>query len=110
MSDEKRITILLTDQAPVAIVDAQWPVIMTHEETRINSQMEPVVQSRVTVRRSDEGTHLVYGEGLLAKGGYVVPPGVNVAGRIELLCMVIGIDRPHAFARECIQKLPAVNI
>lgn len=110
MSDEKRVTILLTDQAPVSIVEAQWPVIMTNEETRINSQMEPVVQTRVTVRRNNEGAHLVYGEGIIAKGGYVVPPGASVAGSIELLCQVIAPDRPHTLARECIQKLPTVEI
>lgn len=111
MSDEKRITILMTDQAPVSIVEAQWPIIMTHGRTKSNAfDLSSVLHAQITVRRHDDGSHVVHGIGPGCQGGYLLSPGANVEHAISLLAIVIGVVNPHAFARECIQKLPAVNI
>ena len=102
--------ILLTERAPVSIEDADWTIVLCHEKTRVNSQMEPVVTSRVTVRRNSDGAHLVYGEGPICKGGYLLAPGESVEHKITLLCIVIGADTSGSFARDCIQHLPAERI
>ncbi len=111
------IKIMLSDRAPVRIVEAEWPIIAVAERhdqqlishvnrgrtirVRAHADGRRIVEGWFSTRRPDErGT----------RAGYLLPAGAEpeeVASAIKLVATALG---DAALGAECINDLPAERI
>jgi hypothetical protein len=105
----KERVITLTNEAPIRIVEREWPVLAfalwsdNPEEPRLAQ-----TKGRVFVRRHEDGRAIVYGtksrRGDHVAAGYRLDPGVELVDSIRTVALELGLP---VLAARCIAKLPA---
>lgn len=114
MTDEK-LTITLTDRAPVTIVKDQWPVIASSTDYAGEVEAQASRTWRMTVRQHADGRAVVYGvyttrwQGESGRrGGQLLASGADLIAAINAVAEDLG--SPERVARTCIADLPAEEI
>ena len=130
-ADEKKITLTLTDRAPVAVLASEWPVIASGEYSHECGQYAQNGRQAwtVRVRRHADGRQIVYGrqsgacqcdgDGGPASGAQGLDGGALLAAGASMALLVAAIRaaaerlRPsnaRAIAAQCVADLPADEI
>jgi len=122
-----KLTITLTNRAPVKISKDEWPVIASakgdsYASNDYSRYQQALSQGeldtyRLTVRQHGDGRSIVYGVLAAAsaytgsedcRGGVLLDPGEDIAGAILSVGGACGL--PSAVIRECIADLPAEEL
>lgn len=125
--DNPKLTITLTDRAPVAITKEAWPVIASakgdsfdgndygrHQQAVNRGEVDLY---RLTARQHTDGRAIVYGAFVAAtawtghedhRGGVLLSAGANIAAAIREVGEECGL--PDSVIRECIADLPAEEL
>lgn len=124
----KQRTITLTGQAPVRIVEDEWPVIASADgDSYAGNDYGGVYQQvlshgevdvyRLRVRQHADGRALVYGTLTGSpqwggeesrRGGELLAAGADLPAAIARVAEDVHI--PESVARECVADLPAVSL
>jgi hypothetical protein len=113
--DNPKLTVTLTDSAPVEIVKDEWPVIA--EAKWKNGEFEHQSdRAYIHVRQHEDGRTLVYGAWISQwgnipdrRGGELLPDATGVIGAIRRVAAEIEMDGTR-LAQWCIADLPAEAI
>lgn len=103
----ERITVYLTDSAPISIVESAWPKVARVRVYNDKSPAAATEQAWVCVRKehNHEAVMLVHGirtaPGKEARAGYIVKDEAALADAIHKVCAVVGIEPQTVF-----DKLP----
>lgn len=118
-----KLTITLTNSAPVSIEKEEWPVLASAKHrpgAMRNGTPVPDYETdefRLTVRQHADGRTIVYGvvDGATVwtgtdsrRGGVLLDTGANIVGAIRDVGAELEV--PDRVTRECIADLPAVEI
>lgn len=121
----KKLTVKLSDHAPVTIVQDDWPVIATAEDRPGSTRNGTPVPNYETdhylirVREHADGRRLVYGwvdaatswTGTRdAHAGYLLPAGTDAAETVRAIRRIAGALSYAELADEAIADLPAQEI
>lgn len=118
MTTEKKITITMSETAPVSVDPEQWPVIASASDHDGKVECQANTEWAIKVREHDDGRRLVYGYARAGRGGkpigwrpssagYLVVAGDDLVRAIRRVAGVIGRED---LAAECIGDLPAQEI
>jgi hypothetical protein len=117
----EKLTITLTDRAPVTIVRDHWDIIASAKAWDNTYESQANRTWRLTVRAHDDGRVIVYGvhasawqgERDVRAGELVVPPPTTAEGYDYLAPVIRRVAQACAceqIADECIADLPAREI
>ena len=129
-TESKRITITMSERAPLSIVEDDWPLIASAEWFNGQHECQANTIRRIKVRQHADGRRLVYGfqragnGGQFAgtrnpAGGFLIGPRTDTEPRelssgddetIRAIRRVGGILGDDDLAAECIADLPAEEI
>lgn len=114
MSETKRITVTLTDSAPITLDPIKWPVVAIAKDWDNQYECQANRTWRLTVRQHEDGRAVVYGNMSSAWGGerdtYAgerVSAGQDIPTVIRRVAADCGCEQ---IAHACIADLPAVEV
>lgn len=107
----EKLTITLTDRAPVTIVKADWPIVATAKDWDNEHECQANRTWRLTVRQHADGRAIVYGVYDSAwqherdlRAGQLCDADANLAAAIREVASDCGCER---IVPACIADLPA---
>lgn len=110
----EKLTIILTDRAPVTVTKDKWPLIAEAKEWDSEHESQATRIWKLSVRQHDDGRTIVYGtywsryrkeRGLEA--GELLPAGDDIPATIK---RVATNCRCEKIADACISDLPPVDL
>lgn len=124
MTTTKKITITMSETAPVSIDPEQWPVIASVADHDGKVECQANTEWAIKVREHGDGRRLVYGYAERGSGGkpagwrpsyagWLISPESqrpDETGTIRAIRRVAGVIGREDLAAECIGDLPAKEI